>query len=100
MGQDGLALSGMDDAGKMSSWYVLNALGLYPYSPADPRYIISIPLFRKTLLQMGDGSTLTIQKNGSGERIAGISYDGKPIADYFVGHSDLEKGKELMITAR
>ena len=100
MGQDGLALSGMDDAGEMSSWYVFNAIGLYPYSPADPRYIVSVPLFRKTLLQMSDGNTLTIQKNGSGERITGITYNGKPVANYFVDHSDLEKGKELMITAR
>src|ERR1039458_4540208 len=35
MGEDGLALSGMDDAGEMSSWYVFNAIGLYPYSPAE-----------------------------------------------------------------
>ena len=100
MGQDGLALSGMDDAGEMSSWYVFNAIGLYPYSPADPKYIVSVPLFRKTLLQMSGGNTLTIQKNGSGERITGITYNGKPVAKYFVDHSDLEKGKELMITAR
>jgi putative alpha-1,2-mannosidase len=45
MGEDGLALSGMDDAGEMSSWYVFNAIGLYPYSPADPNYIVSVPLF-------------------------------------------------------
>ena len=100
MGQDGLALSGMDDAGEMSSWYVFNAIGLYPYSPADPKYIVSVPLFRKTLFQMSDGNTLTIQKNGSGERITGITYNGKPVANYFVDHSDLEKGKELIITAR
>ena len=45
MGKQGLALSGMDDAGEMSSWYVFAAIGLYPYSPADPRYIVSVPLF-------------------------------------------------------
>ena len=100
MGQDGLALAGMDDAGEMSSWYVFNAIGLYPYSPADPRYIVSVPIFRKTLFQMSGGNTLTIQRNGSGERIAGITYDGKPVADYFVDHSDLEKGKDLTITTR
>ena len=42
---------------------------------------------------------LTIQKNGSGKRIASITYDGKPVMDYFVDPSDLEKAKELMITA-
>ena len=44
MGPEGLALCGMDDAGEMSSWYVLNAIGLYTYSPADPEYIVTVPL--------------------------------------------------------
>ena len=44
MGSDRLAYAGMDDAGEMSSWFVFNALGLYPFSPADPEYIISVPL--------------------------------------------------------
>ena len=43
MGADKLAYAGMDDAGEMSSWYVLNAIGLYTYSPADPEYIVSFP---------------------------------------------------------
>ena len=37
MGKDKLAYAGMDDAGEMSSWYVFNAIGLYPFSPADPK---------------------------------------------------------------
>ena len=52
MGENGPALSGMDDAGQMSSWYVFNAIGLYPYSPADPRYIVSVPLFQKTTFEL------------------------------------------------
>ena len=98
MGEDGLALSGMDDAGEMSSWYVFNAIGLYPYSPADPRYIVSVPLFQKTTFQLNEGRTLTILKKNSGERITSITYDGRKIDGYFVNHSDLEAGKELVIT--
>jgi len=37
----------MDDAGEMSAWYVFNAIGLYPYSPADDTYIVTVPLFDK-----------------------------------------------------
>ena len=68
MGEDGLVLSGMDDAGEMSSWYVFNAIGLYPYSPADPRYIVTVPLFQKTTFKLNEGKTLTILKKHSGER--------------------------------
>ncbi len=98
MGQDGLALSGMDDAGEMSSWYVFNAIGLYPYSPADPRYIVSVPLFQRTAFQLGADKTLTITRKNSGNRITGIAYGGRKIDGYFVEHSDLKAGKELVIT--
>src|SRR5882757_7344284 len=45
MGKYKLAYAGMDDAGEMSSWYVFNAIGLYPFSPADDNFIISVPIF-------------------------------------------------------
>lgn len=100
MGDDGLALSGMDDAGEMSSWYVFNAIGLYPYSPADPRYIVSVPLFDKTTFQLNEGKTLTILKKNSGERITSITYGGRKMDGYFVAHRDLETGQDLVITTK
>jgi len=100
MGDLGLALSGMDDAGEMSSWYVFNAIGLYPYSPADPRYIVSVPLFQRISFKLNEGKTLTILKRNSGLRITSITYGGKKIDGYFVNHSDLEAGKELVITTK
>jgi predicted alpha-1,2-mannosidase len=100
MGEDGLALSGMDDAGEMSSWYVFNAIGLYPYSPADPEYIVSVPLFRKITFMLNKGGTLKILKRNSGERITSITYGGRKIDGYFVAHSDLETGGELVITTK
>jgi predicted alpha-1,2-mannosidase len=100
MGEDGLALSGMDDAGEMSSWYVFNAIGLYPYSPADPKYIVSVPLFQKTTFKLNEGKTLTILKKNSGERITGITYGSRQISGYFVSHSDLEVGRELVIRTK
>ena len=100
MGEQGLALSGMDDAGEMSSWYVFTAIGLYPYSPADPRYIVSVPLFQKTTFRLNEGNTLTIVKKNAGERITGITVGGKKVNGYFVEHSDLEAGKELVIATQ
>jgi len=88
----------MDDAGEMSAWYVFNAIGLYPYSPADPKYIISVPLFDRVTFRMNDGKTLTILKKNSGLRITRIAYGGHKLDGYFVNHSDLEAGKELVIT--
>ena len=55
MGKDRLAYAGMDDAGEMSSWDVFNAMGIYPFSPADEDYIVSAPLFDRVEIQLGDG---------------------------------------------
>jgi predicted alpha-1,2-mannosidase len=98
MGKDGLALSGMDDAGEMSSWYVFNAMGFYPYSPADPKYIVSVPLFDKVSLQLSDGKVFSIAKKGSGHKITNLTYAGHKMDGYFLPHSELTKGKELLIT--
>src|SRR5450759_1993785 len=83
MGEEGLALCGMDDAGEMSSWYVFNAIGIYPYSPADEDYIVSVPLFDEADVKLND-KTFTILKKNSGRKITGITYDNQKIDGYFV----------------
>ncbi|MEO5593626.1 MAG: GH92 family glycosyl hydrolase [Chitinophagaceae bacterium] len=96
MGKDKLAYAGMDDAGEMSSWYVFNAIGLYTFSPADPRYIVTVPLFDKVEFMLGD-KTFSILKKNAGRKISTVTYDGKKIDNYFIAHEDLKKGKQLII---
>ncbi len=97
MGKDGLAYAGMDDAGGLSAWYVLNAIGLYTLSPADPEYIVTVPLFEKVVFNL-DGTPFTIRRENTGRKISRITYDGQPIDGYFIAHAELAKGKELVIT--
>ena len=97
MGPEKLAYCGMDDAGEMSSWYVLNAIGLYTYSPADPKYIITVPLFDKTIFNL-NGKDFTISKKGNGEKITNITYNNEKIESYFITHDKLKEGKELIIS--
>ncbi|WP_114790652.1 GH92 family glycosyl hydrolase [Niabella yanshanensis] len=96
MGPERLAYSGMDDAGEMSAWYVMNALGLYTYSPADPEYLVTVPLFDKVRFNL-QGKPFTIIKKGKGERIQKITYGGRAVKGYFVKHDQLQQGKELLI---
>jgi putative alpha-1,2-mannosidase len=86
----------MDDEGGLSSWYVFNALGLYSFSPADPEYIITVPVFDKVVFTLGD-TPFTIRKVNSGRKISNITYDGQKIDGYFISHADLKRGKELVI---
>jgi putative alpha-1,2-mannosidase len=100
MGESGLALCGMDDAGEMSSWYVFNAIGLYPYSPADDDYLVLVPLFDQVEVKLGDQKTFTVLKKNSGQKISQITLDHNKINGYFVSHKELTENKELKIITK
>ncbi|GAB3020091.1 GH92 family glycosyl hydrolase [Niabella terrae] len=96
MGREKLAYAGMDDAGEMSSWYVFNAIGLYTFSPADPSYLITVPLFDQVDFDL-NGKKFTIRKTGTGPRIAEIRYGGKKLSGFRIEHEQLKQGRELLI---
>jgi predicted alpha-1,2-mannosidase len=97
MGPEALALAGMDDYGSLTGWYVFNAMGIYPYSPSDPAYLVSVPIFDKVEMQLGNGKTFTITKKGGGKNINKLTIGGKPVKGWFVNYADMSKGKELDI---
>ena len=100
MGKDKLAYAGMDDAGEMSSWYVFSAMGFYPFSPADPRYVVSVPLFEKVEIRQADGKTFTIVKEKTGKRISGIRFEGEKLSDYKLDDRMIKNGGLLVISTR
>ena len=53
-------LSGNDDAGQMSAWYVFSSMGFYPVCPATDRYMLSAPRFQKVTLNLLDDKHYTI----------------------------------------
>ena len=53
-------LSGNDDAGQMSAWYVFGSIGFYPVCPATDRYMLSAPRFQKITLNLQNGKKYTI----------------------------------------
>jgi len=97
MGKEGLSYAGMDDSGGLSAWYVLNAIGIYTLSPADPEYIVTVPIFDKVVFSLDD-TQFTIRKVNSGRKIRNITYDGQKTDGYFISHDELKKGNELVIT--
>ncbi|WP_321335402.1 GH92 family glycosyl hydrolase [uncultured Bacteroides sp.] len=53
-------LSGNEDCGQMSAWYVLNAMGFYSFCPGRPVYAIARPLFDKVTIHLDNGNLFTI----------------------------------------
>jgi predicted alpha-1,2-mannosidase len=100
IGKDGLALSGMDDAGEMSSWYVFASLGLYPFSATDPEYLVTVPLFDEVRWTTSSGKVITIIKPGKGRAMTSIKVDGKLNTGYFVPHSLFKNGGKIDIATK
>lgn len=100
IGSDGLPLSGMDDAGEMSAWYVFSSLGLYPFSATDPTYIVTAPLFDEVKWKTSSGKVLTISKPGKGRGITEIKVDGKINQGYFISHDLFKNGGRVEIVTR
>ena len=90
-------ITGNDDLGSMSSWYVLSAIGLFPICPGSDEYLLTEPLFDRISFSIG-GKTFTIQKRGhhSGESVPCILLDGKELNRWFLTHQELVDAKSLV----
>jgi predicted alpha-1,2-mannosidase len=100
MGPDGLTLCGMDDCGEMSSWYVFNAMGFYPYSPADPDYLVSVPLFDQVTLRLAGHKPFVIVKPNPGTAIREITDNGQKLDGYLLSDHAIKQGGTLVIKTR
>jgi predicted alpha-1,2-mannosidase len=96
MGEHDLAYAGMDDAGEMSSWFVMSAIGLYTYSPADPEYLVTVPLFDKVTFELGE-KPFTVIREGESRVMKAVECNGKPLEGLFVDHASLAEGAVLKV---
>ncbi|MDR1646376.1 MAG: GH92 family glycosyl hydrolase [Tannerellaceae bacterium] len=93
-------ISGNEDCGQMSAWYVLNAMGFHPYCPGTPTYVISRPLFDEVRIRQPNGKDFiirTVNNSRHNKYIASIRLDGRPLAEPFFDHSAISRGGLLEI---
>lgn len=91
-------LTGNEDCGQMSAWYLLNSMGFYPVAPGETRYSIGTPLFDEVNVNLENGNTFTVKRvNGGGENIyvKTVSIDGKVLDKPFINHAAIMEGKTL-----
>ena len=90
-------LSGNEDMGQMSAWYIMSAIGFYQVEPASGRYWFGSPIVDKAILTV-EGGTFTIETvNNSNENmyIKSVLLNGKPYNKPYIDHSDIAKGGTL-----
>ncbi|MBK9338444.1 MAG: GH92 family glycosyl hydrolase [Lewinellaceae bacterium] len=91
-------LSGNEDCGQMSAWYVFSALGFYPVVPGSGQYVIGTPLFEKATIHLDNGNAFTISAKGASTRrryIQRAYRNGQPWTKTWFTHEDLLQGGEL-----
>ncbi|WP_300698366.1 GH92 family glycosyl hydrolase [Bacteroides sp.] len=93
-------LSGNEDCGQMSAWYVLNAMGFYQLCPGKPEYSIGRPLFNAATIHLSQGKEFRIvAKNNSAvnKYIESATLNGKPLFKPYFTHQQLMEGGTLQV---
>ena len=91
-------LSGNEDCGQMSAWYVFSAMGMYPVNPAAGIYVFGSPVIDEATIAVPGGKSFTIvTKNNSPENlyIQSVELNGKPYSKSYIAHPDIIAGGEL-----
>lgn len=91
-------LSGNEDVGQMSAWYILSSVGLYQVDPVGGRFVIGSPLFDKATVNVGGGKTFTVvAKNNSNKNIyvQSARLNGKTLKNSYVDFNDIRHGGTL-----
>ena len=88
-------LSGNEECGQMSAWYVFSAMGLYPYNPASGEYQIGSPLFDSSTIKISEEISFTIKaENFSDENkyIQSATLNGKEFKRTSISHKEIIQG--------
>ena len=91
-------LSGNEDVGQMSAWYILSSVGLYQVDPVGGRFVIGSPLFDKATVNVGGGKTfIVVAKNNSDKNIyvQSARLNGKTLKNSYVDFNDIRHGGTL-----
>ena len=92
-------LSGNEDAGQMSAWYIFSAMGFYPVTPGTDIYILGTPLFKEVEIRLPGGkSFIIVAKNLSADNIyiQSVALNGHDHDKAFLEHATIIQGGKLV----
>jgi predicted alpha-1,2-mannosidase len=91
-------LPGNDDAGQMSAWYVLSAMGFYPVCPGTPAYALGSPIFSRVAIHQTNGKDFTVvasKTSAENRYVQAVFLDGMPMNGGEIAHSNIVGGSIL-----
>lgn len=93
-------LSGNEDCGQMSAWFVLSSLGIYQVTPGTPDFAIGSPLFKKSTLHFENGKDFIVESldnTASTPYIQSATLNNKVYGKSFIRYGDLQTGGVLSL---
>ena len=95
------SLSGNDDCGQMSAWYLFNAMGFYPVCPGSNYYAFGSPNLKKAVISLTANKTFSITADNLTEQniyIQKVMLNGKVWNKPYFSYDELKNGGELVFT--
>jgi putative alpha-1,2-mannosidase len=92
---------GDEDNGSMGAWYIFNAIGLYPISPASGNFVLGSPLFGSVSIDVGAATPLVITAVNQAPNnvyVTGVTWNGAAVSGVNVAYADLMQGGTLTFT--
>lgn len=91
-------LTGNEDCGQMSAWYIFATLGFYPVNPASGKYVLACPLVDSVEINIGEHRTFKIRKIGgkdNNQRVTSVLLNGEKVGSYDIQYKDIMSGGQL-----
>ena len=94
-------LTGNDDCGQMSAWYIFGVLGFYPVNPCGGIYVFGSPWVNEAAINLPHGKQfqiLTKNQSMDNKYIQAVSLNGQSYDKLWISHSDIMNGGTLIFT--
>lgn len=92
-------LSGNDDCGQMSAWYIFSSLGFYPVCPGSDDYILGSPLVQTAKIHLENGATIDITAKNQSEKncyVKAVYLNGEKMKDFKLNFQSIKNGAKLV----
>lgn len=93
-------LSGNDDAGQMSAWYIFASIGFYPLNPVSGQYLLCSPIFDKVSIRLANGKTFAVTTHKTSkvaQYIYAVKWNGKVLHTNYITYAAIVEGGKLDI---
>ncbi|MFA6867339.1 MAG: GH92 family glycosyl hydrolase [Clostridia bacterium] len=92
-------LSGNDDCGQMSAWYIFSSMGFYPVCPGSGQYVLSAPYLPYIKLSLPNGKIFEIKAPNVSDKdryVKSVTLNGQKFEKLYINYKDIQNGGTLI----